>query len=80
LIRRLRQQTIRNSVVIMKVERIKAVGQVRDARRAPGAEVISTKAMSVMPGCGTCTSIHSWLNGHSDYAHWDKTYPPQMDV
>ena len=23
--------------------------------------------------------VHLMINGHSDYAHWDKTYPPQME-
>ena len=23
--------------------------------------------------------MHLMINGHSDYAHWDKTYPPQME-
>jgi len=23
--------------------------------------------------------VHLMINGHSDYAHWDKTYPPLME-
>jgi imidazolonepropionase-like amidohydrolase len=48
---------IRNSVVIIEGERIKAVGQVGSLAIPSGAEVISTEGMSVMPVCGTCTSI-----------------------
>ena len=42
-----------------------------------GAEVISTEGMSVLPGLWDM-HVHLMLNGHSDYAHWDKTYPPQL--
>src|SRR5678816_4808594 len=41
---------IRNSVVIIEGERIKAVGQVGTLAIPPGAEVISTEGMSVLPG------------------------------
>jgi imidazolonepropionase-like amidohydrolase len=41
---------IRNSVVIIEGERIKAVGQVGSLTIPPGAEVISTEGMSVLPG------------------------------
>ena len=69
---------IRNSVVIIEGERIKAVGQVGSLAIPPGAEVISTEGMSVMPGLWDM-HVHLMINGHSDYAHWDKTYPPQME-
>ena len=44
----------------------------------PGAEVISTEGMSVLPGLWDM-HVHLMINGHSDYAHWDKTYPPQFE-
>ena len=44
----------------------------------PGAEVISTDGMSVLPGLWDM-HVHLMLNGHSDYAHWDKTYLPKLD-
>ena len=69
---------IRNSVVIIEGERIKAVGQVGTLAVPPGAEVISTEGMSVLPGLWDM-HVHLMINGHSDYAHWDKTYPPQME-
>ena len=69
---------IRNSVVIIEGERIKAVGQVGSLPIPPGAEVISTEGMSVLPGLWDM-HVHLMINGHSDYAHWDKTYPPQME-
>ncbi len=69
---------IRNSVVIIEGERIKAVGQVGTLAVPPGAEVISTEGMSVLPGLWDM-HVHLMINGHSDYTHWDKTYPPQME-
>lgn len=69
---------LRNSVVIIEGERIKAVGQVGTLAIPAGAEVISTEGMSVMPGLWDM-HVHLMINGHSDYAHWDKTYPPQME-
>jgi imidazolonepropionase-like amidohydrolase len=69
---------LRNSVVIIEGERIKAVGQVGTLAIPPGAEVISTEGMSVLPGLWDM-HVHLMINGHSDYAHWDKTYPPMME-
>src|SRR4026208_1367057 len=69
---------IRNSVVIVEGERIKAVGQIGTLAIPRGAEVISTEGMTVMPGLWDMP-VHLMINGHSDYAHWDKTYPPQME-
>ena len=34
--------------------------------------------MSVLPGLWDM-HVHTMLSGHSDYAHWDKTYPPQLE-
>jgi imidazolonepropionase-like amidohydrolase len=70
---------IRNSVVIIEGERIKAVGQVGTLAIPPGAEVISTEGMTVLPGLWDM-HVHLMINGHSDYAHWDKTYPPVMET
>jgi imidazolonepropionase-like amidohydrolase len=69
---------LRNSVVIIEGERIKAVGQVGTLAIPTGAEVISTEGMTVLPGLWDM-HVHLMINGHSDYAHWDKTYPPLME-
>jgi imidazolonepropionase-like amidohydrolase len=68
---------LRNSVVIVEGERIRAVGTVDTLPVPKGAEVISTEGMSVLPGLWDM-HVHLMLNGHSDYAHWDKTYLPQL--
>jgi len=65
---------IRNSVILIEGERITAVGQVGSLQVPAGAEVISTAGMSVLPGLWDM-HVHLMINGHSDYAHWDKTYP-----
>jgi len=64
---------IRNSVIIVEGERIRAVGQVGQLAVPAGAEVISTEGMSVLPGLWDM-HVHLMINGHGDYAHWDKTY------
>ena len=72
-------QPVRNSVIIIEGERIKAVGQVGTLAVPPNAEIISTEGMTVLPGLWDM-HVHLMINGHSDYAHWDKTYPPQMEA
>lgn len=69
---------VRNSVILIQGERIQAVGQAGMLPIPPGAEVISTEGMSVLPGLWDM-HVHTMLSGHSDYAHWDKTYPPQLE-
>jgi len=69
---------IRNSVIIIEGEKIKAVGQVGSLTVPAGTEIISTEGMTVLPGLWDM-HVHLMINGHSDYAHWDKTYPPLME-
>ena len=68
---------VRNSVILIDGERISAVGVAGSLAVPAGAEVISTEGMSVLPGLWDM-HVHLMLNGHSDYAHWDKTYPAQF--
>jgi imidazolonepropionase-like amidohydrolase len=70
-------QPLRNSVIIIEGERIKAVGQVGAMPIPEDAELLSTEGMTVLPGLWDM-HVHLQINGHSDYAHWDKTYPPQF--
>jgi imidazolonepropionase-like amidohydrolase len=69
---------IQNSVILIEGERIKAVGQVGTLSIPQGAEVISTEGMTVLPGLWDM-HVHLMINGHSDYAHWDKTYPSMFE-
>lgn len=70
---------LRNSVVLIEGERIKAVGQVGSLAVPAGAEVISTDGMSVLPGLWDM-HVHTMLNGHPDYDHWDKTYVNRLET
>ena len=69
---------IRNAVVVVEGEKIAAVGQVGQLAVPAGAEVISTEGMTVLPGLWDM-HVHLMINGHSDYPHWDKTYPPLFE-
>ena len=69
---------IRNSVVLVDNERILAVGQAGTLAVPAGAEVISTEGMSVLPGLWDM-HVHLMINGHADYDHWDRTYPPLFE-
>ena len=69
---------IRNSVVLVRGERIAAVGQVGALAVPADFEVISTEGMSVLPGLWDM-HVHLMINGHSDYTHWDKTYPARLE-
>ena len=68
---------IRNSVILIEGERIVAVGSVDSLPVPADAKVISTEGMTVLPGLWDM-HVHLMLNGHSDYAYWDKTYPAQF--
>lgn len=69
---------LRNSVVLIEGERITRVGQVDTLPVPAGAEVISTEGMTVLPGLWDM-HVHLMINGHSDYAYWDKTYPEEFE-
>lgn len=66
---------IKNSVIIIQGKRIIAVGNQENTIIPKNAEIISTEGMSVLPGLWDM-HVHTMLMGHSDYAYWDKTYPP----
>ena len=68
---------IKNSVILIDGERITAVGTVETLPVPDHAEVISTEGMSILPGLWDM-HVHTMINGHADYAYWDKTYPPLL--
>jgi imidazolonepropionase-like amidohydrolase len=71
---------IKNSVIIIEGERIKAVGSVGTLAVPDGATIISTEGMTVMPGMWDM-HVHLMLNGHANYDHWHPTYASrQRDV
>ncbi len=66
---------IKNSVILIEGEKIIKVGTTATVQIPENAEIISTEGMSVLPGLWDM-HVHTMLNGHADYAYWDKTYPP----
>lgn len=69
---------VRNSVVLIEDERIKAVGTRAEVVIPEGTEIISTEGMSVLPGLWDM-HVHLMINGHSDYAYWDTVMPPYLE-
>ena len=70
-------QPVNDSVVLLKGDRIEAVGSRSQVDIPSGAEVISTEGMDVLPGLWEAHA-HLMIVGHSDYDHWDKTYPSRF--
>lgn len=70
---------IRNSVVLIDRDRVTAVGQVGATAIPPGAEVLSTEGMTVLPGLWDA-HVHTHFSGHADYGHWDKAYASQLET
>jgi imidazolonepropionase-like amidohydrolase len=68
---------LRDSVVLIRGERIAAVGRVGEVAIPEGAEVVSTEGMDVLPGLWDM-HVHLMIVGHSDYEHWDRTYPERF--
>ena len=56
---------LRNSVIIIEGERVKAVGQVGALPIPEDAELISTEGMTVLPGLWDM-HVHLMINGHAD--------------
>ena len=65
---------IYDSVILINGETIIDIGTIGNINVPKGYEVVSTEGMSVMPGLWDM-HVHLMINGHSDYAYWDKTYP-----
>lgn len=64
-----------NSVILIEGKKITKVGTVGTVQIPRDAEIISTEGMSVLPGLWDM-HVHLMINGHADYAYWDKKYPP----
>jgi imidazolonepropionase-like amidohydrolase len=73
LINGLGSTPIRDSVILINGGTIEKVGTVDSLAVPAGYEVISTEAMSVMPGLWDM-HVHLMINGHSDYPHWHSAY------
>ena len=70
-------QPVNHSVVLLEGDRIEAVGREGQIEIPPGTEIVSTEGMDVLPGLWEAHA-HLMIVGHSDYDHWDKTYPSRF--
>jgi len=66
-----------DSVILVDGEAIVDVGTEDSLSVPDGYRVISTEAMTVMPGLWEMHA-HLMLNGHSDYDHWHSEYPDRF--
>ena len=64
---------IYDSVVLIDGNQIVDIGEEGKLKIPEGYEIISTEAMTVMPGLWEMHA-HLMLTGHSDYGHWHKAY------
>ncbi|MEM9533532.1 MAG: amidohydrolase family protein [Pseudomonadota bacterium] len=68
---------LRNSVILIEQERIKAVGTVATLAVPADYSVISTEGMDLLPGLWE-SHAHLMLTGHADYPHWQANYLDRM--
>jgi len=68
---------LQNSVILVRDGRVERVGTVDSLPVPDGYEVISTEAMTVLPGLWDM-HVHLMINGHADYGHWQETYPDRF--
>lgn len=71
------REPIADSVVVIDNQRIVRVGRQGEIPIPEGAEVVSTEGMTVLPGLWDM-HVHLMINGHADYAHWDKVYAARL--
>ncbi len=69
---------IYNSVVLIEDNNIIEIGTVDTLSIPDDYEVISTEAMTVLPGLWEMHA-HLMLTGHSDYPHWQETYKDRFE-
>jgi len=77
LINGLGSTPIQDSVILVSGGMIEAVGTVRSLAVPDGYQIISTEAMSVLPGLWDM-HVHLMITGHSDYAYWDLEYKDRL--
>ena len=64
---------LENSVILVRGNRIEAVGRQGEVAIPAGARVISTEGHTVLPGLMDM-HVHLMILGHADYDHWDRVY------
>jgi imidazolonepropionase-like amidohydrolase len=69
---------VRNSVVLIRGERIEKVGTTQSLPVPAGYESVSTEGMSVLPGLWD-PHVHLVYAGYPNLAEWFKKYAPQIE-
>jgi len=69
---------VRNSVVLVRGERIEKVGTVQTVPVPAGYELVSTEGMSVLPGLWD-PHVHLVYAGYPNLAEWFKKYGPRLE-
>jgi hypothetical protein len=70
---------VRNSVVLIRGERIEKVGTVDSLPVPAGYEPVSTEGMSVLPGLWD-PHVHLVYAGYPNLAEWFKKYAAQIEL
>jgi len=66
---------LHNGVIVVQGDRITAIGSQDTVDIPPGAEVISTEGMTVLPGLWDL-QVHIDRLGHGDEERWNRAYEP----
>jgi imidazolonepropionase-like amidohydrolase len=69
---------VRNSVVLIRGDRIERVGTIDSLNVPPGYEEISTEGMTVLPGLWDL-HVHLMYAGHPNARYWFETYTSQFE-
>ena len=70
--------SIRNSVVLIRGDRIEAIGTIDSLPVPGGYEVISSEGLTVLPGLWDL-HVHLMYAGHPNARYWFDTYTPQFE-
>ena len=69
---------LRDSVVLIRGERIEKIGTTVSLPVPNGYEAVSTEGLTVLPGLWDL-HVHLMYAGHPDPRHWFDTYTPQFE-
>ena len=70
--------SVRNSVVLIRGERIEAIGTIESLPVPGGYDVISSEGLTVLPGLWDL-HVHLMYAGHPNARYWFDTYTPQFE-
>ena len=73
------QAPVRNSVVLVRGERIERVGTMDSLPVPDGYQRVSTEGMTVLPGLWD-PHVHLLYSGHPDFQHWFEQYTLRFEA